>query len=183
MTPSAIRLRTIRLLLLFFMLALAASGLSAVPLQWEVGLLNKWFGVASFMHGLWPSLAGWISRVNEGVQNGYSQYPFLAYGTDWLAFGHVAIALAFIGPLRDPLKNIWVVEFGMIACVLVIPWALFFSWIRGIPPFWTLVDMSFGVVGIVPLWWARRLIVQSAQEHGEAQDKLPERANVRTFQR
>jgi hypothetical protein len=167
MKPTVIRMRVVRFILLFFMLALTASGLSAVPLQWEVGLLSKWIGMASFMHALWPSLASWIERVNAGVQNGYGQYPFLAYGTDWLAFGHVAIALSFIGPLRDPVRNIWVVEFGMIACVLVIPWALFFIWMRGIPPFWTLVDMSFGVVGIVPLWWARRLIVQSAEEPGK----------------
>ena len=37
-----------RYLLVFFMLALAASGLSAIPLQWEVGLLNQWFGAGSF---------------------------------------------------------------------------------------------------------------------------------------
>jgi hypothetical protein len=159
MNKTAVRTRNTRIVLIFFMLALAASGLSAVPLQWEVGLLNQWLGTSSFMRQVWPSLAGWISHVNEGVQNGYGQYPFLAYGTDWLAFGHVAIALAFIGPLRDPVKNVWVVEFGMIVCMLVIPWALIFGWLRGIPPFWRLIDMSFGAVGIVPLWWARRLIL------------------------
>ncbi len=37
---------------------------------------------------------------------------------------------------------------------------LLFGWLRGIPPFWQLIDMSFGVFGIVPLWWARRLIRQ-----------------------
>lgn len=151
--------RTIRLLLIFFMLALAASGLSAIPLQWEVGLLDKWFGTGSLMQPMWPSMAAWISRINLGVQAGYGQYPFLAYGTDWLALGHVAIAIAFIGPLRDPFKNVWVVEFGMIACVLVIPWAFVFGWLRGIPLFWRLIDMSFGMVGIVPLWYARRLIL------------------------
>ncbi len=161
MNQPAARKRTIRIILVFFMLALAASGLSAIPLQWELALLDKWFGVASFMNPLWPSLASWISRVNEGVQNGYGQYPFLAYGTDWLAFGHVAIAIAFVGALRDPFRNVWVVEFGMIACALVIPWALVFGWLRGIPPFWTVVDMLFGIVGIIPLWWARRLIQQT----------------------
>jgi hypothetical protein len=34
------------------------------------------------------------------------------------------IAIAFIGPWRDTVKNIWVIEFGMIACVLVVPFAL-----------------------------------------------------------
>ena len=157
------REKLIRALLAFFMLALVASGLSAIPLQWEVGLLDRWLGSGSFMQPLWPSLAGWISTVNAGVQDGYGRYPFLAYGTDWLAFGHVAIALAFIGALRDPYRNVWVVEFGMLACLLVIPWALAFGWLRGIPPFWRLIDMSFGLVGILPLWWARRLIRQGAE--------------------
>ncbi len=139
-------------------------GLSAVPLQWEVALLDRWFGANTFMQGIWPSLSAWIERVNEGVQTGYGQYPFLAYGTDWLAFGHVAIALAFIGALRDPVRNVWVVEFGMLACALVIPWALIFGWLRGIPPFWRLIDMSFGIFGIIPLWWVRRLILRSEQE-------------------
>ena len=136
--------RIIRGILLFFMLALAASGLSAIPLRWEVGLLDRWFGAASFMQQVWPSMAGWIGQVNVGVQNGYGQYPFLAYGTDWLAFGHVAIALAFIGGrcvIR--IRNVWVVEFGMMACALVIPWALVFGAVRGIPIFWTVVDMCF----------------------------------------
>ncbi len=161
MQTDASRMRQIRSLVLFFMLALVASGLSAIPLQWEAGLLDKWLGTGSSMQQVWPSLAQWISRVNEGVQNGYGQYPFLAYGTDWLAFGHVAIALSFIGVLRDPIRNIWVIEFAMLACVLLIPWALIFGWLRGIPAFWTVVDMSFGIIGFVPLWWTRRLILQS----------------------
>jgi hypothetical protein len=78
-------------------------------------------------------------------------YPFLAYGTDWLAFAHLMIAIAFIGPLKDPIKNIWVVEFGMIACASVIPLALICGFIRGIPFAWQLLDCSFGVFGFIPL--------------------------------
>ncbi len=154
-------LRHVRLLLGFFMLALIASGLTAIPLQWEIGTLQQWIGPT--LNVIAPSLAAWISRVNEGVQNGYGTYPFLAYGTDWLAFGHIAIAVAFIGALRDPVRNLWVVEFGMIACAMVIPWALIFGQVRGIPPLWTLVDMSFGIIGIIPLWRARRRISRLGQ--------------------
>jgi hypothetical protein len=82
----------------------------------------------------------------------------MAYGTDWLAFAHFVIAIAFIGPWRDPVKNVWVIEFGMIACVLVIPFALVMGQIRGIPLGWRLIDCSFGVVGFVPLWFVRRRI-------------------------
>ena len=35
----------------------------------------------------------------------------------------LVIAIVFIGPLRDPVKNVWVVEFGMIACALVVPFS------------------------------------------------------------
>ena len=152
----------IRALLLFFMAGLVLSGLSALPLQWEVDILKSLVGSGSQLGQFFPSASIWTDQVYQGVKNGYGQYPFLAYGTDWLAFGHVAIALAFIGPLREPIRNLWVVEFGMIVCLLVIPWTLIFGPLRGIPFFSMLVDMSFGVVGIIPLWLARRGILRLA---------------------
>jgi hypothetical protein len=155
MTNKIALQRRIRYLLLFFILALGTAGLTAIPLRWELALLDRWFGVNTFLVSIWPSMAAWISRVNDSVQNGYGTYPLLAYGTDWLAFAHVVIAVAFIGPLRDPVKNIWVIEFGMIACLLILPWAIIFGLVRGIPVFWTLIDISFGVFGIIPLWVVR----------------------------
>ena len=80
---------------------------------------------------------------------------FMAYGTDWLAFAHVIIAVAFIGPWRDPVRNRWVVTFGLIACAAVIPMALVFGPLRGIPVYWLLIDCSFGVIGFIPLWLVR----------------------------
>lgn len=145
----------VRALLIFFMIGLALSGLSAVPLQWELDILKPLFGSGSLFSRSIPAISIWIDQVYQGVKNGFGPYPFLAYGTDWPAFGHVAIALAFISPIREPVKNLWVVEFGMIICVLVIPWTLVFGPLRGIPFFHMLVDMSFGMVGIIPLWLAR----------------------------
>jgi hypothetical protein len=156
--------RRIRFLLLFFIFVLSAAGLTAIPLRWELGLLNQWFGTDSLLSPILPSMAEWISRVNTSVQNGYGQYPLLAYGTDWLAFAHIVIAAAFIGPLRDPVKNIWVIEFGMIACILLIPWALIFGVIREIPWFWTLIDLSFGALGIIPLWCIHRDILRISEK-------------------
>lgn len=151
--------KRIQFLITLFIIALIIAGLTAIPLQFELALLDQWFGTNSFLLQVFPSMAEWISRVNDSVQNGYGQYPLLAYGTDWLAFAHVVIAVAFIGPLRDPMKNIWVIEFGMIACILIIPWTLIFGIVRSIPIFWTLVDMSFGVLGFIPLWFIHRDIV------------------------
>jgi hypothetical protein len=59
------------------------------------------------------------------------------YGTDWLAFAHLVIAVAFWGPLRDPVRNIWVIEWGMIACVGIVPLALFAGPVRDIPLWWS----------------------------------------------
>ena len=79
------------------------------------------------------------------------EYPFLAYGYDWLAFAHFVLAILFIGPLKDPVRNKWVIEFGMIACVLIIPFAFIAGHFRGIPIGWRLIDCSFGVIGLIPL--------------------------------
>ncbi len=75
----------------------------------------------------------------------------MAYGTDWLAFAHLAIAFAFLGPLRDPVRNKWVLVFGVIACVGVVPLAFIAGPIRGIPSYWRLIDSSFGLFGAIPL--------------------------------
>jgi hypothetical protein len=109
---------------------------------------------------LWPSLAEWISRVHAALSELDSRHPFLAYGYDWLAFGHFAIAVFAAGALRDPRRNLWIIEAGMIACVLVIPYALIMGQVRGIPMYWRLIDSLFGIVGLVPLWTARRWLVR-----------------------
>jgi len=53
-------------------------------------------------------------------------------------------------------RNRWLFDFGLIACALVIPYALIFGGLRGIPMYWRLIDCSFGVFGAVPLWLCRR---------------------------
>jgi hypothetical protein len=84
------------------------------------------------------------------------------YGTDWLAFGHFMIAFAFVGALRDPVRNRRLYEFGMVACALVPLWALVFGQVRGIPLWWRAIDSAFGVVGFVPVWlchlWTGNLV-------------------------
>lgn len=143
----------IRALLLFFIFGLVVSGATALPLETELKILLQWTGGDS-------TLGKWFSWICEGLHETNAKYPFLMYGTDWLAFAHFVIAVAFIGPLRDPVKNIWVVEFGMIACVLVIPFAFIMGEVRGIPVYWRLIDCSFGVFGIIPLLFCRREILR-----------------------
>ena len=151
--------RRIRFWLAIFIAGLFFSGVTAFPLQTELGWL------VSFLHSVTlrpiaesAGLLLWIERVNEGLSSTNAQYPFLAYGTDWLAFAHLVIAVAFIGPYIDPVRNKWVVTFGLIACIGVIPLALIAGPIRGIPFGWRLIDCSFGVFGSIPLLLCRRLI-------------------------
>ncbi|MEN6577115.1 MAG: hypothetical protein ABFD90_12285 [Phycisphaerales bacterium] len=49
----------------------------------------------------------------------------------------------------------------------MIPWALVFGPIRGIPLFWRMIDCSFGVVGIVPPYLARRCIRRTVPFDGQ----------------
>ncbi len=97
-------------------------------------------------------------RVREALRDTGARYPFLAYGTDWLAFGHLTISLFFIGPLIDPARNIWVIRAGLIACAGVIPLALICGPLRGIPFYWQLIDCTFGIAGSVPLWLVLALV-------------------------
>ena len=153
MKPEIRLLKRIRLLIMLFMAGTLLSGLTAFPLEWEVKILAKMVvPFARVFPSIGTGLMDWTLKVLEGVLITNTNYPFMAYGTDWLAFGHIVIALAFIGVLRDPLRNVWIVEWGMIACVLVIPLAMICGPIRGIPFGWRLIDCSFGVIGFIPLW-------------------------------
>ena len=135
----------------FFIFGLVVSGLTAIPLETELAVLERLAGQGS------EGFAGWIHRVAEALRETNAKFPFLAYGTDWLAFGHVVIAVAFVGAWRDPVRNKWLFQFGMIACVAVVPWALVFGEVRRIPLGWRLVDCTFGVVGFFPMWLCWRL--------------------------
>jgi hypothetical protein len=141
-------LGSIRLWLSLFLAGLILSGLTAFPLEQETAWL------ASFLetYSIFPdAITDWVARVHAAVLDTNLHYPFLAYGTDWLGYAHLVLAIAFIGPLRDPVRNKWVLQFGVIACIAVIPLALIAGQIRGIPLLWRIIDCSFGVFGSIPL--------------------------------
>jgi hypothetical protein len=154
---EAARLRSrIRFILGAFVIALALSGITAFPLVHELNLLNAWVGEGSAWGVRIPALGKWISLVDRGLRETNAYYPFIQYGSDWLAFAHLVIASAFWGPWKDPVRNRWVIEWGLIACAAIIPLAFICAPIRGIPFYWSLIDCSFGVIGAVPLLIARR---------------------------
>jgi hypothetical protein len=151
--------RRVRILLALFIVGLVVSGLTAFALETELRVLSMLLGIdPSAPPGNYVGLRHWIAQVAAALTEVYAKYPFIAYGTDWLAFAHLVIAVAFIGPLRDPVRNQWVVTFGLIACAGVVPMALIAGAVREIPFFWRLIDCSFGLFGAIPLALALRNI-------------------------
>lgn len=161
MEEEAKLLRKIRIAVWIFIIGLVVSGATAIPLQWELDVIARLFGTSDVNSAEATSgLAHWILKVREGLHDTYAKYPFIAYGTDWLAFGHFMIALVFVGALRDPVRNKWLFTFGMMACVALVPFALVMGQLRGIPIYWGFIDISFGVFGFVPVYLCRKWVVE-----------------------
>lgn len=155
-------LRRYRLVLGAFIVGLVLSGATAFPLRAELDWLARTLGASdAATPGDYSGLTEWIVRVRNALRETDVKYPFLAYGYDWLAFAHLVIALAYVGPWRDPVRNRWVLEWGLMCCVLIFPLALICGPMRGIPLYWRLIDGSFGVFGAIPLglcWrWSHQL--------------------------
>jgi hypothetical protein len=148
-------IRRIRAMLVFFMIALALSGITAFPVYSEI----KWWMEGGYASPNSPGQA-WLTTVWQGVRDTQQHYPFLFYGFDWLAFAHLVIAMAFIGPYRDPVKNKWVIQWAMLACIAIFPLALIAGPIRSIPWYHILVDCCFGIIGLIPLGLVLRWINQ-----------------------
>jgi len=56
---------------------LALSGITAFPLETEL----------SWLAGYHP----WFNTVYTAIADVNARYPFLSYGTDWLAFAHLML--------------------------------------------------------------------------------------------
>lgn len=145
-------IRDIRIMLSVFIVLLVLSGITAFPLETELSIMVRYKSLLPI------GCQHWILEVYNALVQTNKAYPYLSYGTDWLAFAHLVIAVVFIGPLKDPVKNIWVIQFGMIACVMVFPLALIAGPIRGIPFYWQLIDCSFGIFGLIPLYICHKKI-------------------------
>jgi hypothetical protein len=144
----------IRLMILFFMVALILSGVTAFPVETEL----RWLlSHPSFV----PSFAKiWLQDVYNALVETNKKYPMIAYGFDWLAFAHIVIAMVFIGSLKDPVKNKWIIDWAMLACIAIFPLAFIAAPIRHVPMFHVLIDCSFGVIGLIPLGICKRWIRQ-----------------------
>ena len=156
--------------LLVFMIVLVLSGITAFPIESQLEIAHdaiQYFQVDN-------EITKWIERVYEGVRETNARFPFISYGTDWLAFAHLMIAIAFIGPYRDPVRNVWVIEFGLIACIAILPLAFIAGYIRGIPLYWSFLDCSFGIIGGLLLWWIYEKIGRLEVEKSLKQNQVYE---------
>ena len=166
-------LRRIRLLIALFIAGLVCSGVTAIPLEPEVRWLTQVTGARQLVEApastAVPVWAEWLVKVETALHDINTRHPFIAYGGDWLAFGHFMIALVFVWAWREPVRNRWLYDFGLLACVLVIPYALIMGGVRGIPLWWRVIDCSFGVLGALPLWLCRRMAGKLADEDSQEQ--------------
>ena len=143
--PRAVVLTRCRFALGAFILGLVLSGATTFPLLHELELLAQLLGIpVAAAPASQSGLAFWIATVCGSLRATHAEYP-------WLAFGHLTIALFFLGPWREPVTNAWVLKIGLVACAGVVPLALICGPIRGIPFYWRLIDCSFGVIGALPL--------------------------------
>jgi hypothetical protein len=153
MTEKILR-RQIRNWILFFIVAISLSGITAFPLETELKFLDN-------HSAIFPTfMSDWIHLVSTGIQNTNAEYPFLSYGTDWLAFAHLIIAMLFLGPMKDPVRNKWIIDWSIICCILVFPLAFIAGPVRSIPFFHRLIDCSFGLIGMIPLFIVKSKIAK-----------------------
>lgn len=145
MKEDYIIIRKIRVWISLFIVLLILSGVTAFPIRTELCWLCSWWPEhnSGFYH--------WIQKCSTAISQTDDRYPYLAYGYDWLAFAHIVIALFFLGVIKDPVRNIWILKAGGFACVLVMPLAFIAGHIREIPVGWRMLDCSFGLLGLIPL--------------------------------
>ena len=152
---SPVLLKKTRRLVIFFGVMLALSGITAFPIYTELNVLKH----HGFMDGS-GFAATWLTRVYNAIADTQLRHPFLLYGYDWLAFAHLMIASLFYGVYKNPVRNKFIVDWGMFCCIAVIPLAFICGPIRGIPLKHILIDCSFGVIGIIPLAICRGYIAR-----------------------
>jgi hypothetical protein len=148
-------MKRIYILTAFLQLGLLIAGLTAFWIPQGVDFLVNDVQMGKFIHQ-----EQWLQHVNEGVQAINHSYPFIWYGTDWMVFAHILFAILFTGLFIDPVRNKWLVQFGYIACGLIVPLAAILGNIRGIPIVWQSFDCLFGVIAVLILYTIHRDIIK-----------------------
>ncbi len=109
-------------------------------------------------------LHAFVVNTIEGLKTAETDCPFLLYGFDWLVFAHLMLAIMFAGAIKDPVRNKWIVQCGLIICALIPVLATVCIPIRGLPLIWILIDTAFAPAAALPLWIALRDIKRAEAE-------------------
>ena len=148
-------MKRIRILTVLLQLGLLIAGLTAFWIPQGVDFLVNDVNLGKYLNQ-----EDWLMHVNTGVQAINHSYPFVWYGTDWMVFAHILFAVLFYGLYTNPVRNKWLVQFGFIACGLIIPLAAIMGYVRGIPLIWQSLDCLFGVIAAVLLFFIHKSIKQ-----------------------
>lgn len=100
----------------------------------------------------------WLQHIQLQLGRDSDLHPMLHFCADLFAFVQLVFALALIGPLRNPIRNQWVIQFGILACCGLIPVALILGPWHGLPMAWRLVSCGAALCGIVTLMLCRHYI-------------------------
>lgn len=101
-------------------------------------------------------LHAFVLQVIASLEEVGARHPHLLYAYDWLAFAHIVLAILFAGAMRDPVRNVWIVQCGLIMCALIPLLAWICIPLRGIPAAWFWIDSAFAPAAALPLWIALR---------------------------
>lgn len=148
--PSLRRARCMLGVVVFGLLVSGVTVWPAVPeLKWGVRLLWGDGPAAGGLHAF-------VLHVIASLEEVGARHPHLLYAYDWLAFAHIVLAILFAGAMRDPVRNVWIVQCGLIMCALIPLLAGICIPIRGIPTAWFWIDSAFAPAAALPLWIALR---------------------------
>lgn len=150
-------LTRIRLCLALVIAGLVVSGASAFcPIRETKWLLEQ---LASTIHfGAGTPLSEWLLGVHRALIAALTTAPFLAYETDREGLSRILLGLLFLGPYRDPDRNRWVIDFGLLSCAAMVGLAFIAGPIRSIPVPWRWVDAGLAVLCAIPLLLCRHYL-------------------------
>ena len=149
--PSAKALRRPRIMLAVVALGLFLSGVTIWPWDPELRLVLFILDALGGPQPLVETLQGILADMRRLRE----EQSFVLYVADWLAYAHLVLAALFLMAMKDPVRNILVVRFGIL-CSLTVPiLAVVCIPLRGLPLFWIAIDSSFALAA-APLWIALR---------------------------
>ncbi|MBW8016467.1 MAG: hypothetical protein FVQ82_09785 [Planctomycetes bacterium] len=144
-------LKKIRIYLVIFFFGILFSLHTVLFVEPETEFFYQYLGPNTTVGEKLPFFSEWIEDIYISVKVTYTNYPAIAYCMDWLSYACVVFAIFMIGAIKDPVKNIWIIQAYMLACLLAAALPFIAGPFRDIPIFWRCLDGSFGIIGFLVL--------------------------------